>query len=111
MKAVSMENENPDLKAIVRKLVEHLEPAYIYLFGSKARGDDGPDSDYDLLVIVPESDEPGYLRAKRAQEILWGIWTAADVIVLTVEEFESRKASPCDLPAVALEEGKLLYAA
>jgi predicted nucleotidyltransferase len=29
-------------------------PQRIYLFGSKARGDPGADSDYDLAVIVPE---------------------------------------------------------
>ena len=30
----------------------------IYLFGSRARGDDGPDSDYDLLVVVPDGVAP-----------------------------------------------------
>jgi predicted nucleotidyltransferase len=42
--------------ALVRaigRIVEAMQPEAIYLFGSHARGDAGPDSDYDLLVIVP----------------------------------------------------------
>ena len=35
---------------ITRRLVEYYQPVRIYLFGSVARGDDGPDSDLDLLV-------------------------------------------------------------
>jgi predicted nucleotidyltransferase len=42
------------LAEIVRRLVEAYEPERIYLFGSKARGDAGPDSDFDLIVIVPD---------------------------------------------------------
>ena len=33
------------------------DPDSIYLFGSRAWGEPREDSDYDLLVIVPESDE------------------------------------------------------
>ena len=28
----------------------------VWLFGSKARGDFGPDSDIDLLIVIPELD-------------------------------------------------------
>src|ERR1035441_177633 len=34
---------------ITHKLVEFYQPTRIYLFGSVARGDDGPDSDLDFL--------------------------------------------------------------
>jgi predicted nucleotidyltransferase len=44
-----MERE-PVLGRMVRRLVEVYSPVRIYLFGSKARGDDGTDSDHDLLV-------------------------------------------------------------
>ena len=45
---------DPKLAEIVRRLVEAYQPERIYLFGSMARGDAGPDSDYDLLVLVPD---------------------------------------------------------
>jgi uncharacterized protein len=35
-----------------------MTPSPFYLFGSKARGEAGPDSDYDLMVIVPDDAPP-----------------------------------------------------
>ncbi len=46
--------EEHDLKEILNRLIQAYEPEAIYLFGSKARGDAGPDSDYDLLLVVPD---------------------------------------------------------
>ena len=40
------------LAEIVRRLVEAYHPERIFLFGSWARGDAGPVSDYDLMVVV-----------------------------------------------------------
>jgi len=93
------------------RLVAAFQPERIYLFGSLARGDEGPDSDYDLLVVVSASDEPGYRRAQHAQEALWGVWTAADVLVLTRDEFERQRASACSLASTVVAEGTPLYAA
>ena len=39
--------DDPVLPEVVRRLVEAYHPLRIYLFGSAARGDAGPDSDYD----------------------------------------------------------------
>ncbi len=100
----------PLLAEVVGRLAEAYTPERIYLFGSKARGEGGPDSDYDLLVVVGTSGEPPYRRAQRAQEILWGIWAAADVLVLTREEFEAGRSVPTSLAATVLAEGRCLYA-
>lgn len=79
-------NKDPALAKIVRRLVQAYQPERIYLFGSMARGDAGPDSDYDLLVVV------------------------ADVVVWTHSRFERRKHIVCSLPATVLREGRLLHA-
>jgi len=42
------------LAEVVRRLVNAYRPARIYLFGSVARGDASPDSDYDIMVVVPD---------------------------------------------------------
>ncbi len=99
------------LEEIVRRLVTALQPERIYLFGSKARGEAHPDSDYDLLVIVPHSDLPGYKRDQMAYRTLLGLGVAKDVLVWTRNEFESRSHLPASFPATVLREGKLLYAA
>ncbi len=49
------------LAEIIRRIVEAVHPDQIILFGSQARGDAGPDSDVDLLVVAP-SDEPPHRR-------------------------------------------------
>ncbi len=104
-------NQDPTLRAMVNRLVKAFQPQAIYLFGSMARGQAGPDSDYDLMVIVPNSSEPKYRRAQRAQRALWGLTAGADVLVLTSEEFREASSVVCSLPATVLREGKELYAA
>ena len=42
------------------------DPERVYLFGSAARGEMGPDSDYDIMLVVPDDAEPERLRAKKA---------------------------------------------
>jgi predicted nucleotidyltransferase len=39
----------------VRRIVERFDPEQIILFGSAARGEAGPESDVDLLVVMPVS--------------------------------------------------------
>lgn len=102
---------DPTLKEMVRRLLEHLRPERIYLFGSRARGEGGPDSDYDLLVVVASSPLPGYKRDQAAFRALRGVGVAKDVIVLTRDEFQRKSSVVCSLPATVLREGKLLYVA
>jgi predicted nucleotidyltransferase len=99
------------LQEIVERLVDALHPERIYLFGSRARGDARPDSDYDLLVVVPESGLSPRQRDVLAFRALCGVGVAKDVIVYTPEEFTWRSHAPSSLPAAVLREGRLLYAA
>jgi predicted nucleotidyltransferase len=99
------------LARIIERLIEAYEPERIYLFGSKARGDYGPDSDFDLLVVVPNDAPEDRKRSRLAYERLWGTGTAADVLVWTRGRFESRVHIRASLPGTILREGRLLYAA
>ena len=107
---VELEND-ASLAEIVRRLVELLHPERIYLFGSRARGDAGRDSDYDLMVVVSDLTEPAHRLAQRAHSVLWGLGTAADILVWSREAFESRRHLRASLPATVLREGTLLHAA
>lgn len=102
---------DPRLAEIVRRLVHAYQPARIYLFGSVARGEAGPDSDYDLLVVVADEASPERKDSKLAYRALWGTGTAADVIIWEKSRFERRARVVCSLPGTVLREGKLLYAA
>jgi predicted nucleotidyltransferase len=99
------------LSEVVRRLVEAYHPERIYLFGSVARGDAGPDSDYDIMVIVAD-DAPEELRRSRAAYVaLWGTGVAADVLVWTASQFDGRLHLGASLPATVIREGRLLHAA
>jgi uncharacterized protein len=103
--------EDARLAEIVRRLVEAYQPERIYLFGSVARGGAGPDSDYDLLVLVPDEASPERKRSRLAYEVLWGTGVAADVLVCTHSYFEARRHLKASLPGTILREGRLLHAA
>jgi len=92
-------------------LVEACQPERACLFGSVARGEAGPDSDCDLLLIAPDDAPPERRRSRPAREVLWGTRVAADVLVRTRSQFESRNHRPASLPAIILREGRLLHAA
>jgi len=102
---------DPALARIIRRLVTAYEPEQIFLFGSRARGDAGPDSDYDLLLVVPDHASLERKRSKLAYRVLWGTGTAADVVVWTRSAFDSRIHLAASLPATVMREGKLLHAA
>ena len=105
--------KDPELREIVHRLADAYHPLRIYLFGSKARGDAGPDSDYDLLLVVADDAPPERRRSRLAYETLWGaeVTAAADVLVCPESWFHSRARAITSLPATVLREGKLLYAA
>jgi predicted nucleotidyltransferase len=108
-KAVNI--DDPLLREVVQRLVQAYKPERIYLFGSRARGQAGPDSDYDLMVLVPENAPPHRRRSRLAYEALWGTGVAADVLVLTGEAFQRRLHLKASLPSTIIDEGRLLYAA
>lgn len=99
------------LEEVVRCLVDAYQPLRIYLFGSAARGDAGPDSDYDLMVVVPDEAPLERRRSRRAYVALRGLGIAKDVLVYTVGCFDRQLHLKASLPSTILREGKLLYAA
>ena len=103
--------EAEKLAEVVERLIAAYQPERIYLFGSKARGDMGPDSDFDLMVVVPDTSPPEKKRSRLAYQALRGTGTAADVLVLTHAAFESRLHVAASLPATVVREGRLLHAA
>jgi predicted nucleotidyltransferase len=103
--------QDPILTEIVRRLVAAYAPERIYFFGSKARGDAGPDSDYDLLVVVPDDAPPERRDSKLAYRVLWGVGTAVDAVVCRSSWFHARTHLKASLPGTVLREGKLLHAA
>jgi len=108
--AIDLLAADPVLTEIVGRLIGAYQPERVYLFGSMARGDAGPDSDYDLLVIVPDDASPERRDSALAYRALRGTGVAADVLVSTRSRFERRQHVVASLPATVLRDGKLLHA-
>lgn len=102
---------DPVLRKIVERLVETLRPRRIYLFGFKARGDAGPDSDYDVMVLVDRPTEPLYRLSQKGHRALRGLGAAVDVVVWEREKFDARLHLKASFPTTVVREGKLLHAA
>ncbi len=98
------------LPELVRRIVQVAHPRQVILFGSAARGEIGPHSDVDLLVVVNETPH----RRRLAQTIyrnLVGVGLAADIVVVTMQDLDDYKGHPYTVIRPALEEGKVIYAA
>jgi uncharacterized protein len=98
------------LADIVRRVVEVAEPERIILFGSAARGEMGPDSDIDLLVIKAGEFNRWQLTTAIYRH-LRGKGAAVDVVVVTPEEVRLYRDSPYLVIHPALSEGKVVYGA
>jgi len=101
--------DDPTLAEITRRLVETYRPERIYLFGSRARGTVGADSDYDLLLVVPDDVPPALRRSTHAYEALWGLSKSGDILVWTHTAFSERLHLRASLPSTVQREGRLLY--
>jgi predicted nucleotidyltransferase len=98
------------LDALVQRIVQAAHPLRIVLFGSAARGELGPDSDVDVLVVMPE----GTHRLDTAQFLhtqLHGIPLSVDIIVATQSDLIRHRDNVGLIYRTILAEGRELYAA
>lgn len=98
------------IEGMTRRLVEFYRPVRIYLFGSEARGEGGPDSDLDFLVVVSDDTPEQVMRTSEGYSLLSGFGTPKDVITWRQSDFQDRaNYVVASLPATVVREGKLLY--
>ena len=93
---------------IVRRVVDTARPEKIILFGSRARGDARPDSDFDVLVIK-ESKEPRYCRSVPLYVALADLPVEVEVMVYTPQEVEEWSQVPQAFVTTAVREGTTIY--
>ena len=89
--------------------MERLRPEEIWLFGSRTEGRARPDSDYDLLVILPDQAPEADLDLVRAWEITCGLGIPADVVPCTRSEFELEKTEAGTLASAAFRRGRRIH--
>ena len=97
------------LDKIVRRIVKVAKPEKIIMFGSAARGEMGPNSDLDILVIAACDHRRN--TAWKIRRELSGIAFPIDIIVAKPEDIERYGDSIGLIYRPALRDGKVLYAA
>ena len=102
-------DEKSAARELVRRLVAGLDPEAIWLFGSRARGDHRPDSDFDLLVVTRIDDGAAGHDYDRAYAPICGLGIGVDVIPCRRDDLEAELHLPASMFAEIVRTGLKLY--
>lgn len=105
-----MPGEMQTIEKVVNRIVQAVQPLRIILFGSAARDEMGPDSDLDILVVMPD----GTHRLKTMHLLyqqMTGVGFPVDIVVTTPHQLEEHKNNIGLIYRTVLAEGKEVYAA
>jgi predicted nucleotidyltransferase len=105
-----MLSRKESLHSIVKKIVGAVNPIKIILFGSKSRGNENQESDYDILVIMPEGTHRRN-TSKLFYKKIADTGLPVDIIVATPNDIVKHKNNIGLIYRSILVEGKELYAA
>lgn len=98
------------IKEIRDTIVREVHPRMIVLFGSQARGDAGPDSDWDFLIIGDaDPQESRRCRLGRLYCALGHLPVSKDLLLYTPEEVDTWRGARNHVIAQALREGRIVY--
>jgi hypothetical protein len=98
-----------ELDRMVRQIVAKADPVAIYLFGSRARGDADEDSDYDLMIVVPDDFPAGQANTHTAFQCVEGRRIPMDAVMVRRGRFRERAAQVGTLSYQVNRDGVLLY--
>ena len=94
----------------VRRIVAVAAPVRVILFGSAVRGEAGPDSDIDLIVVERDVSDR-YAETVRLHRALRGLILPVDILVIADRDFEEWATTPGSVHRTASKEGRVLYEA
>jgi uncharacterized protein len=104
------QTQTSKLDELVRRIVEAVDPLRIILFGSAVRGEMGPDSDLDVLVVMPEgthrSETAGFLYTR-----MLGMMVPIDILVATEADLERYRETKGTVYRDIAREGRNIYVA
>ena len=100
-----------NVAVLLGRIVPALAPEAVYLFGSRARGKETADSDYDLLVVVPDDTPSEHMRLTRTCALSRGTGIPADIIACRRSWFEQGRDRVGTLSYKAVREGVLVHGA
>lgn len=102
-------NDDPKLARLIDRIAGTLSPDAIYLFGSRARVEPHADSDYDVLVIVPDETASERLTPENTYQIARDVRVAADIVTCRKSGFDRWRDEVGTLSYEAAHFGKRVY--
>ncbi len=105
----AMMNANLVPAELLGPVVAYFNPRRVIAFGSVARGEAGPDSDIDLLVIVDDDTPAEKVTLKAGFDSRRSYHRPADVIPVHETTFQRRSKIANTLSRSALLEGVIVY--
>lgn len=98
-----------EIRALAERIAGEFKPERIILFGSHAQGTAGPDSDVDMLVVMPFKGKTWRMATEIRRRTRPGF--ALDLLVRTPEQLkQSLNAGDAFMYGI-VREGKVLYEA
>lgn len=96
------------LEKILKKILEIITPEKVILFGSRAKGSNEKDSDYDILIVKSGIANKREISRKIYRNLL-GTNASVDIIIELPEIIEKYKDSVGYIYKNILQEGKIIY--
>lgn len=96
------------LRRVTRTIVEHLGPRRVVLFGSRARGTQSPESDYDIMIEL-ETELPTDEVEDRVYDLLPDQEGSIEVVVYTPDEVRRWQDDVGNILYDIVREGRMLY--
>lgn len=90
-------------------VVAYFRPRRVILFGSLARGEAGPDSDIDLLVVVDDDTPAEKVTVRAGREARRPYRQPADVVPVRESTYRRFSRIVGTLPYAASTEGVVVY--
>ena len=110
MSTTIAQHDSKIINGLIGRIVNAVHPIRIILFGSAARGEMGPDSDIDVMVVMPD----GAHRLNTTRYLyrqMFGFGFPVDIVVTTPSILEQHKNNIGLIYRTVLAEGKEIYAA
>jgi predicted nucleotidyltransferase len=99
------------LNALAARIIDAIDPKAIWLFGSRARGDARPDSDFDLLLVGKPGGELGSDDYEKVDRPLNGLGIGCDVVPCAAEDFDEALLLDTSFIRRIVGEGRKVYEA
>jgi predicted nucleotidyltransferase len=113
---MNQSTSNPAVTTVIQELIEAIvqaaHPLRVILFGSRARGTSGPDSDTDLLIVQAEADAVHRSRWQELQRIRGAVRhfpVPKDLLLYRPQEFDYWRDSLNHVIGRAVREGIVMY--